>query len=137
MKSSKLPKISGYNYMNEVEKKTEPIVIDRDEVIQTKGTPFLLHDGDFLRLTKIHSFLAVWAHSFFAGTGVFLVTLISKWINHKYFNSEVIVSSQEWITLSILVVLVLVSESLHFYLPSEKKKTVKRIQKHFSKHKQV
>ena len=123
--------------MNNNEENSEPILIDINEVVRTTVTPFLLHDSDFVRLTKVHNFLAIWAHSFFAGTSVFLVTLISKWVGKNYFESIVTISSEEKIALGILVLLVIVFEAAYFFLPSEKKKTVKRIQKHFDKYMKV
>lgn len=120
--------------MNDQTVKTEPIVINRNEVVQTRETPYLLLDGDFLRLTKIHSFVAIWAHSFFAGTGVFLVTLAAKLIDHKYFSSTTSVSTLEWITLGILIVLTVIFEFINWFVPSEKKKTMKQIEAFFEKH---
>lgn len=120
--------------MNDQTIKTEPIVINRDEVVQTRETPYLLHDGDFLRLTKIPSFVAIWAHSFFAGTGVFLVTLIAKLIDHKYFGSTTSVSTLEWITLGILIVLAIIFELINWCVPSEKRQIMTRIEAFFKKH---
>lgn len=120
--------------MNNQTVKTEPIVINRDEVVQTRETPYLLHDGDFLRLTKIPSFVAIWAHSFFAGTGVFLVTLIAKLFDHNYFGSSTSVSTLEWTTLGILIVLVIIFELINWCVPSEKKQIMKRIEAFFEKH---
>ena len=122
--------------MNDQEVKTEPIVIPRNEVVKTLETPYLLHDGDFLRLTKIPSFITIWAHSFFAGTGVFFVTLLAKLIDHKYFNASTSVSTLEWITLEILISLAIIFELINWKVPSEKKKTVKRIQEFYNKHRQ-
>lgn len=116
--------------------KTETIVIDRREVVQTLETPFLLHDGDFLRLTKIPSFVTIWAHSFFAGTGVFFVTLIAKLIDHKYFSATTAVSTLEWITFAILITLAIIFEFINWCVPSDKKKTMKKIEAFYEKHKQ-
>ena len=122
--------------MNNQSVRTESIVIDRNEVVKTPEAAYLLHDGDFLRLTKIHSFVAIWAHSFFAGTGIFLITLIAKLIDHKYFNSNTSVSTLEWITLAILVALAIIFELIYWKVPSEKKKTIKRIEAFYKKHRQ-
>ncbi|MEK6775493.1 MAG: hypothetical protein AABY87_01265 [bacterium] len=116
--------------------KTETIVINRSEVVQTRETPYLLHDGDFLRLTKIPSFVAIWAHSFFAGTGVFFVTLIAKLIDHNYFSAATSVSTLEWITFVILITLVIIFELINWRVPSDKKKTMKKIEAFYEKHKQ-
>ena len=105
--------------MNGQTVKTKPIVINRNEVVKTLETAYLLHDGDFLRLTKIPSFVAIWAHSFFAGTSVFLVTLVAKLIDHKYFGSTTSVSTLEWITLVILIVLAIIFELINWYWTSE------------------
>ena len=112
-------------------KRHKPITVPRDTVIKTEEAPFLLREEDFLRLTKIHGFVSIWAHTFFAGTGVFLVTLIAKLVDNKFFGAPNGVTSFDWITLSILTVLVVAFEGLHLWLPSEKKKIMRRIQKHF------
>jgi hypothetical protein len=112
-------------------KQKQTITVAKDEVVCTEATPFLLHEADFLRLTKIHSFVSIWAHSFFAGTGVFLITVVAKLLDHKYFNGPAAVTSLEWITLCVLVVLAVIFELLHFLLPSDKKKTIKKIKQHF------
>lgn len=114
--------------------KKEPITLDRNDVIQTKQIPYLLHEGDYLRLTKIHSFLPIWAHSLFAGMSIYLINLLAKYISHNYFNSTENVSFTEWITLAIIFILVLIFESLYFFLPSDKKKTIKIIDEHFKKY---
>ena len=108
--------------MNDPSVKTEPIVVDKNEVVNTVQPNYLLSDGDFLRLTKIHSFIAIWAHGFFAGTSVFLVTLIAKVINHKYFDATTSVTSLEWITLAILFLLAIIFELIYWFSPSERKK---------------
>jgi len=93
--------------------------------------PYPLEHSDFLKLTKITNFVPIWAHSFFAGTSVFGLTIISKWIDNKYFNGSNNISNIEIITLVILAVLAVTFEVLYFILPSEKKKTIKKIEKHF------
>lgn len=111
--------------------RSETIVVDRDDVVQTVANPYLLRYHEFQSLTKIPSFLAIWAHSFFAGTGVFLVTICARLIDKNFLNGSASVSNWEWITLGFLVVLVLILEGLNFILPSKKKSTEKRIQEHF------
>lgn len=106
--------------------------IGKDEVVTTEAKPFLLHDADFLRLTKLRSFISIWAHSFFAGTGIFLVTLAAKFVDHRYYRGTEDVTAREWITFWILAVLVLVFEGLHLLLPSDRKKTIAKIKKHFA-----
>ena len=93
--------------------------------------PYPLEHSDFLKLTKITSFVPIWAHSFFAGTSVFCLTVISKWIDNRYFNGHSNISSTELITLALLAFLAVIFEVLYFVLPSEKKKTIKKIEKHF------
>ena len=120
--------------MDEQSIKTEPVVIDRNDVVKTADPKYLLGDGDFLRLTKIHSFIAIWAHSFFAGTGVFLVTLVAKLVNHNYFDAQTSPSTLDWITLVILTVLAIIFEWIYWKMPSEKKKTIKKIEVFFNEH---
>jgi hypothetical protein len=114
-----------------VTKRDKPITVPEGTVIQVVVPVFPLHDGDFLRLTKVRSFTSIWAHSFFAGTGVWGVTLLAKFVDHKYFNGSGAVTHLEWVTLSILVILVVFFEALHLMLPSEKKKILKKIRAHF------
>ena len=109
----------------------EPIQIDRKTVVTMQHVTFPLRQDQFLRLTKIHSFVAIWAHSFFAGTSVFLVTIAARLIDKSAFNSTSSVSSLEWVTLGILGVLVLVFEGINYWWPSEKKKMAKTIQECF------
>ncbi|WP_413189863.1 hypothetical protein [Psychrobacter sp. AT9] len=97
----------------------------------TVHTPFPLENSDFLKLTKVNSLLPIWAHTFFTGTSVFSITVLAKWINHKYLNGIETVSSTEIITLVILVALALAFEGLYLMLPSEKKVTIAKIAKHF------
>jgi len=112
----------------------EPIQVDRDAVVTMQQVTFPLQQHQFLRLTKIHSFVGIWAHSFFAGTGVFLVTIVARLIDAHYFNGSSYVSSLEWITLGILCLLVLVFEGINFLIPSERKKMAKSIQSYFDTH---
>ena len=97
----------------------------------TVHTPFPLENSDFLKLTKVNSLLPIWAHTFFTGTSVFSITVLAKWINHKYLDGIETVSSTEVITLTILVALALAFEGLYLMLPSEKKVTIAKIAKHF------
>lgn len=113
---------------------TEPVVVDRKTVVNTQEPAYLLRDGDFLRLTKIHSFIAIWAHSFFAGTGVFLVTLVAKLLDNKYFETTSTVTNLEWITLAILIWLAIIFELIYWCAPSEKKKAIKKIEQYFNEH---
>ncbi len=120
--------------MNELSRqRNEPITVGRDDVVQTQRNPYLLHHHEFLQLTKIHSFLAIWAHSFFAGTGVFLVTIIARLVDNRHFDGTSVISRLEWITLGILVLVVLVFEGAVWFAPSAKKKTIKNIQRHFDR----
>ncbi len=120
--------------MNEQSRqRNEPIIVSRDDVVQTQRNPYLLHHHELLQLTKIHSFLAIWAHSFFAGTGVFLVTIIARLVDNRYFEGTSVISRLEWIILGILVLVVLVFEGVVWFAPSAKKKTIKKIQGHFDR----
>lgn len=101
----------------------------------TVHTPFPLENSDFLKLTKVNSLLPIWAHTFFTGTSVFSITVLAKWLNHKYFNGIETVSNTEGLTLLILIVLAVIFEALYIILPSDKKKTISRIEKHFSENK--
>ena len=97
----------------------------------TVHTPFPLENSDFLKLTKVNSLLPIWAHTFFTGTSVFCITILAKWINHKYFNGIETVSNTDWLTLVILIIFALIFEGLYMTLPSERKKTLLKIEKHF------
>ena len=35
-------------------KRENTVVVPKDTVVKNEAIPFLLHDGDFLRLTKLH-----------------------------------------------------------------------------------
>lgn len=93
--------------------------------------PYPLENSDFLKITKVNSLLPIWAHAFFTGTSVFVITITAKWINHNYFEGLETVSTTEIITLTILGIFALVFEGLYLFLPSEKKKTIAKISKHF------
>lgn len=112
----------------------EPIQVNRDAVVTMQHVTFPLQQHQFLRLTKIPSFVGIWAHSFFAGTGVFLVTIVARLIDARYFNGASTVSSLEWITLGILGLLVLIFEGINFSIPSERQKMVRAIQSYFDTH---
>ncbi len=112
----------------------EPIHVDRDDVVQTPHNPYLLRYHEFQSLTKIHSFLTIWAHTFFAGTGIFLVTIVARLVEKHLFGGSSNISHLEWITLGILVVLVLILEGLTSLVPSQRKKTANKIQKHFDRY---
>jgi len=111
-----------------------PIQVDRDSVVTMLHVTFPLRQHQFVRLTKVPSFLGIWAHSFFAGTGVFLVTIVARLVDHKYFDGTSSVSSLEWITLGILSILVVVFEAINFFVPSERKKMTLQIQLYFDTH---
>jgi len=112
----------------------EPIQVDRDAVVTMQHVTFSLRQDQFLRLTKVPSFVGIWAHSFFAGTGVFLVTIVARFIDARFFGGISTVSSLEWITLGILCVLVLIFEAINFCVPSERKKMTRLIQSYFDTH---
>jgi hypothetical protein len=111
--------------------RTEPIVVDRGAVIHTQRRVYTLHSDEFLKLTKIPSFLAIWAHGFFAGTGVFALTVLSRWVDQRYFDGDSPIESWEWILLTALVVLVGLLEGSVFLLPSERKHVTKKIERFF------
>lgn len=119
--------------MAEPLERNETVRISSDGVYRgvTVHVPFPLESSDFLKLTKVNSLLPIWAHAFFTGTSVFIITVFAKWANHKYFSGIEEVSSTELLTLGILVVFALIFEGLYLCLPSEKKKTISRIESHF------
>jgi hypothetical protein len=96
--------------------------------------PYPLEDSDFLKITKVTSFIPIWAHTFFTGTAIFLITLIAKWLANTYWHGTNDISTMEIITLIILGMLALVFEVLYFCLPSDKKKTIAKISKYFDEH---
>lgn len=111
--------------------RTEPIVVDRHAVIHTQRRVYKLHSDEFLKLTKLPSFLAIWAHGFFAGTGVFALTVFSRWIDRKYFRGNSPIENWEWILLIALVALVGILELMVFIFPSERKRVTKNIECYF------
>jgi hypothetical protein len=94
-------------------------------------TPYPLEESDFLKLTKVTSFIPIWAHTFFTGTAVFLITVVAKWLDNKYWNGTNEISNIEWITLIILAVLAVLFEIAYFCWPTEKKTTIEKIDQHF------
>jgi hypothetical protein len=133
IKVSKTPNMNAQVAEAAKDAKSPPkvILVRRDSLVRTESSPFLLHEGDFLRLTKLPSNVSTWAHRFFGGTTAFFVTLCAKWVDSTYFGGSVGVTSLDWIILSILVLVTIVFELAHLILPSERKKTVKKIQAHF------
>ncbi len=123
--------------MSETTQRNETVKISRDGLYRgvTVHVPFPLENSDFLKLTKVNSLLPIWAHAFFTGTSVFVITVLAKWLNHEYYNGTDVVSNTEWLTLGILAVLALVFEGLYLWLPSEKKKTISKIEDHFEQNK--
>lgn len=118
--------------MSEVAR-NETVKISGDGIYRgvTVHVPFPLEDSDFLKLTKVNSLLPIWAHAFFTGTSVFVIMVLAKWLDHKIFSGADAVSSTEWLTLSMLAVLAIIFEALYLLSPSEKKQTIKKIEKHF------
>ena len=108
--------------------RTESVLVDRESVVQIRHSTYLLKHHEFLKLTKIPSFLAIWAHSFFAGTGVFLFTVLARWLDQHYFEGSSSIANWEWILLIILMILVAILEGLVKWLPSEKKRTAAKIE---------
>lgn len=123
--------------MSETIKRSETVTMSADGLYRgvTVHTPFPLEDSDFLRLTKVNSLLPIWAHTFFTGTSVFSITIFSKWFTHKYSDGAEIVTNTEWTTLKLLILCALVFEVLYLALPSEKKKVISKIKKHFEENK--
>lgn len=117
--------------VNNETKRTEPLLVDRKSVVNVPHRTYLLEYHDFLKLTKIPSYLAIWAHSFFAGTGIFIFTILARWVDHRFFDGQSSIATWEWILLAMLAALVLVLEGLVYWLPSEKKKTAVNIQAFF------
>ena len=111
--------------------RTETMVVHRDAVIHTQQRVYKLRSDEFLKLTRIPSVLAIWAHGFFAGTGVFALTVFSRWIERKYFGGQSQIDQWEWILLALLVVLVILLEILVYKWPSERKKITKKIEGYF------
>jgi hypothetical protein len=113
--------------------RNETIRISSDGVYRgaTIHIPFPLESSDFLKLTKVNSLLPIWAHAFFTGTIVFIITVFAKWADRKYFSGVEDVSGTELLTLAILVVFAVILEVLYLFLPSEKKRMVSKIESHF------
>ena len=112
----------------------ETVQLDRDTVFGTFRIPYPLGEADYLRLTKIQSFIPIWAHGLFAGTAVFFVALIAKVIDNKYFEGIEPVENVEWITLGILVILAIGFEILNYKVPTERRKVMRKVANHFEVH---
>ncbi|MGI2788873.1 hypothetical protein [Vibrio fluvialis] len=119
--------------MNQATQIGETVKISSDGLYRgvSVHVPFPLENSDFLKLTKVNSLLPIWAHAFFTGTSVFVITVIAKWIDNKYYSGPDAVSTTEWLTLGILALLALIFEALYLCLPSDKKKTISKIEEHF------
>ena len=123
--------------MNQPIPRSETVQISSDGVYRGVSVhiPYPLESDEFLKLTKVNSLLPIWAHSFFTGTSLFLINVLSKWIDNKFFSGTNTIASSEVITLCILVVLAIILEALYLSLPSAKKDTLKKIEKHFEDNK--
>ena len=123
--------------MSEPKQQTQTVKISADGIYRGASvhTPYPLEESDYLKLTKVTSFVPIWAHTFFTGTAVFVLTVLAKWVDSKYFAGKNNISNTEWITLVILGVLAIIFEILNYFLPSDKKKTIEKIGKHFQEHK--
>lgn len=119
--------------MNQAMQRSETVKISSDGVYRGVSVhiPYPLESDEFLKLTKVNSLLPIWAHTFFTGTSLFLITVLSKWIDNRFFSGANTITSTEVITLSILVFLALIFEGLYLGLPSAKKNTLNKIEKHF------
>jgi len=108
------------------------VIAPPGSIIRTQSTPFLLDEADFLRLTKSESLITTWAHRFFAGFVFFFVCLLAKLCNNTYLHGKSDITALDLITLGILAFLMLLFGLIQVLLPSERKRTVKRIREHFS-----
>lgn len=116
---------------NNQEIKKEPIQMDRGDVVQTPHIPYILPYHEFQSLTKIPSFLTIWAHTFLTGFGIFLVKIGAVIIEKKWFEGTSDISTAELITLGVLGALAVIFEFINFFVSSERKKMTKKIQNHF------
>jgi hypothetical protein len=123
--------------MGEIKKQTQTVKISADGIYRgvSVHTPYPLEESDYLKLTKVTSFVPIWAHTFFTGTAVFVLTVLAKWIDNQYFGGKNNISNTEFITLLILAILAIAFEILHYCVPSDKKKTIKKIDHHFQENK--
>jgi hypothetical protein len=123
--------------MTEEKQQTQTVQISADGIYRGASvhTPYPLEESDFLKITKVTSFIPIWAHTFFTGTAVFLITVVAKWLDNTYWRGTNDISKTEIITLSILGCLAVAFEALYICWPSDKKKTIVKISKHFEDHK--
>ena len=130
--------------MSQTIQKTETIQISRDGIYRglTVHTPYPLEADEFLKLTKVNNLLPIWAHTFFTGTSLFLITFLAKVLDNKYLSGTNkylsgtnTITNVELITLGVLVALAIIFEILYFCAPSAKKNTLKVIEKHFEDNK--
>lgn len=93
--------------------------------------PYALRGEDFLRLTKIPSFLAIWAHTLASGAAIYISRLV---ILHfvAVSNEDVSpVSDAEWIFVYVLAAAVVILQFVNLIWPNERNKTKKKIQRYF------
>ncbi len=65
------------------EQRTESYRVTRGELLSGRR-PYHLEEADFLRLTKIVSFLPIWAHTLLAGTGIYLLNLAARLLDEYW-----------------------------------------------------
>jgi hypothetical protein len=123
--------------MGQTKQQTQTVKISADGIYRgvSVHTPYPLEESDYLKLTKVTSFVPIWAHTFFTGTAVFVLTILAKWIDSRYFGGKSNISNTDIIALIILGILAIAFEILHYCLPSAKKETIKKIDQYFKENK--
>ena len=71
-------------------------------------TPYPLEESEFLRITKVISLVPIWAHALATGTAVFVITVVAKWLDKRFFNGVSEISNTDLITFAILTVITLI-----------------------------
>lgn len=92
---------------------------------------FPLNEAQFLRLTKVTSFFPIWFNTLLTATVALFITVLAKFVDQKYFGGQSEVTAIDLIALGIVLfftfVLILVSR----WVPTDRKKTISEIEKHF------
>lgn len=98
--------------------------------IGTFQADYPLCEVDFLHIQRNDSSLSAWAFNAVFATGGYLLSIGPKWFGQLAGKPEH-VSAAEWTVLAIAVAITILLYALSPFVPSQKKKTMKKISKHF------
>jgi hypothetical protein len=98
--------------------------------IGTFQADYPLCEVDFLHIQRNDSSLAAWAFNAVFATGGYLLSIVPKWLGELAGKPEQ-VSKGEWTVLAVAVGITVSLYALSPFVPSQKKKTMKKISEHF------